>query len=109
MESSIAYYKLDFFKKSMKVAIDGSHKLILAFFLLIALLFMSIAASIYIGNLLDSVALGYLIVGLFYLIVMIIAAFTLKPVMRKIILTRASTSFFNDKKNSTLDEPKNLQ
>jgi len=109
VESSIAYYKLDFFKKSTKVAIDSAHKLILAFFLLIALLFISVAASIYIGNLLDSVPLGYLIVGTFYIIVMIIAAVTLKPVLRKIILTRASISYFNDKKNTTLDEPKDLQ
>lgn len=97
LESSIAYYKLDFFKKATKVAIDTSHKLILAFFLLIALLFLSVALSIYLGVLLDSLALGYLIVGVFYLIIMMICAATLKPVLKKIILSRASVSFFDDK------------
>jgi len=108
LESSIAYYKLDFFKKSMKVAIDASHKLILAFFLLIALLFLSVAASIYVGELLESLALGYLIVGAFYLIIMIICALTLKPYLQKVILRRASISYFNDKKETTLDELEDL-
>ncbi|WP_194851595.1 hypothetical protein [Nonlabens antarcticus] len=109
IESSIAFYKLDFFKKAITVAVDGSHKLILAFFLLIALLFLSIAAGIYIGGLLDSLPLGYLIIGLFYIFIMIISAYTLKPILRKIILKRASISYFNDKKKKGLDESKSLQ
>ncbi len=106
--SSIAYYKLDFFKKMMKVAIDASHKLVLAFFLLIALLFISVAASIYIGDLLDSIPLGYVIVGAFYLVLVVISAYTLKPILQRIILARASKSYFNDKKQSTLDESQDL-
>lgn len=108
IESSLAYYKLDFFKKVMKIVIDGSHKLILAFFLLIALLFISVAASIYIGGLFDSIPLGYLIVGGFYLILVIISAYTLKPIIQKIILTRASKSYFNDDKETLLNEPEDL-
>lgn len=111
IESSIAFYKLDFFKKAIKVAIDGSHKLILAFFLLIALLFLSVAASIYIGGLLDSIPAGYLIVGVFYIFITIVSAYTLKPILSKIILRRASISYFNDKKKNpleTFNEPKDL-
>ncbi len=104
MESSIAYYRLDFFKKASKVAIDSAHKLIIAFFLLIALLFLSVALSIYLGVILDSVALGYLIVGVLYIIVMIICAITLKPYLQRVILTRASMAFFNDKKDSSIND-----
>ncbi len=104
IESSIAYYRLDFFKKATKVAADSAHKLIIAFFLLIALLFLSVALSIYLGVLLDSVALGYFIVGAFYLIVMVVCAVTMKPILQKIILTRASISFFNDKKDSSIND-----
>ena len=104
IESSIAYYRLDFFKKFMKVIIDASHKLILAFFLLIALLFLSVAACLYIGALLDNEALGYIIVGAFYLIIMIIASIFLKPILRKLILSRASVSFFNDQKEVTISD-----
>ena len=100
----MAYYKLDFFKKMMKITIDASHKLVLVFFLLIALLFISVAASIYIGNLLDSIPLGYLIVGGFYIILVLISAVTLKPILQRIILKRASKSYFNDKKEIKSDE-----
>lgn len=104
IESSIAYYRLDFFKKSTKVAIDSLHKFILAFFLLIALLFLSVALSIYLGEVLDSIAAGYLIVGSFYIVVMVFCAIFLKPILKEIILKRASIAFFNDKKEVTLDD-----
>lgn len=94
--SSIAFYRLDFFKKSMRVAIDSSHKLILAFFLLIGLLFLSIAMSVFLGDILGSLSLGYIIVGLFYIFVTILCAAFLKPVLRKIILKRASISYYFD-------------
>jgi hypothetical protein len=80
----------------MKVAIDSAHKLILAFFLLIALLFLSVALSIYLGDLFNSLALGYIIVGLFYILITILSAAFLKPVLRKIILRRVSISYYYD-------------
>ncbi|KQC32366.1 MULTISPECIES: phage holin family protein [Nonlabens] len=104
IESSIAYYRLDFFKKSMKFAIDGAHKFVLAFFLLIALLFMSVAGALYLGVLLNSQALGYLIIGILYVGIMILCAIFLKPVLRKLILTRASIAYFNDKKEVGIDD-----
>jgi hypothetical protein len=80
----------------MRVAIDSSHKLILAFFLLIGLLFLSIAMSVFLGDILGSLSLGYIIVGLFYIFVTILCAAFLKPVLRKIILKRASISYYFD-------------
>lgn len=88
----------------MKVAIDSSHKLIIGFFLLIALLFLSVALSIFLGNLVGSLALGYLFVGSFYILVMILCAAFLKPVLRKVILKRASISYFHDDNETSVDE-----
>ncbi|BAO54834.1 hypothetical protein NMS_0825 [Nonlabens marinus S1-08] len=88
----------------MKVAIDSSHKLILAFFLLIALLFLSVALSIYLGDLVGNLALGYIIVGLFYIVITLLCAAFLKPVLRKIILRRASISYFNDDSKRSVEE-----
>lgn len=96
IESSISYHKLDLFKKVMKGVVAGSYQLILGFFLLIALLFLSIALSIFLGELLESIALGYLIVGGFYLLVMILCSFFLKRIMEKILVRRASKQFFNN-------------
>ena len=95
IESTINYHKLDLYKKGTKGAVTVSYNLILAFFLLIALLFLSVAASIYIGTLVNSLALGYLIMGVFYLIVMVILAFTLKSKLETLILRKSSKQFFN--------------
>jgi hypothetical protein len=108
IESSIAYYQLDFYKKSMKGIIDGAHKAILAFFLLIALLFLSVALSIFIGNQIGSLAGGYLIVGAFYLVVMLLAAMFLKPLLTRVILERTSESVFNNQKDITVNESEDL-
>jgi hypothetical protein len=96
IDSSISYHKLDVFKKVMKGVVAGSYQIILGFFLLIALLFLSIALSIYLGVLLDSIALGYLIVGGFYILIMILCSFFLKKILEKVLVRKASILFFND-------------
>jgi membrane protein implicated in regulation of membrane protease activity len=88
----------------MRVAIDSSHKLILAFFLLIALLFLSVALSIYLGDLVNSLSLGYIIVGLFYILITILCAAFLKPVLKRVILRRASISYYYDDDEATVSE-----
>jgi hypothetical protein len=98
IESSISYHKLDLFKKVMKGIVVVSYQTILGFFLLIALFFLSVAAAIYLGELLESVALGYLIVGFFYIILVIILSFFLKKVLEHVLVKKASTQFFNDDK-----------
>jgi Fe2+ transport system protein B len=96
IDSSISYHKLDVFKKVMKGVVAGSYQIILGFFLLIALLFLSIALSIYLGVLLDSIALGYLIVGGFYILIMILCSFFLKKILEKVLVRKASILFFNE-------------
>lgn len=109
IESSVNYHKLDLYKKLVKILVSASYNLILAFFLLIALLFLSVAASIYIGNQLDSVPAGYLIVGGFYIIVMIILAFTLKSKLQIIILKKTSKQLFNTNEDITVTEYEDVQ
>jgi uncharacterized membrane protein len=104
IESSISYHKLDLFKKVMKGVVAGSYQLILGFFLLIALLFLSVALAIFLGELLDSTALGYLIVGGFYLLVMIICSFFLKRTLEKILVRTASIQFFNHNEDKNAKE-----
>ena len=104
IESSLSYHKLDLFKKVMKGVVAGSYQLILGFFLLIALLFLSIALSIFLGELLDSIALGYLLVGGFYLFVMILCFFFLKKILEKILVRKASIQFFNNNEDKKAKE-----
>ncbi len=87
----------------MKGLVSASYKMILAFFFLIALLFLSVAAAMYVGRLLNDYALGCLVVGGFYLIIMIILFMALKKPLEKFLLSKASKQFF-----STDDHQKNI-
>lgn len=109
IESSINYHKLDLYKKVMSGVISSSHKLLLGFFLLISILFLSLAASVYIGDLLDNAALGYLIVGLFYFLLVILVAIFMKPVIEKSLLRKTSQQFFNSNEDIKIDKYESLQ
>ena len=96
IESSIAYYKLWGFKVAMK-----STTLMLKFFLIsiclmIVLLFISIAGSLAIGNLLNSYALGFLIVAGIYVVLAFLLFLVKDKIVEGPILEKFSEIFFND-------------
>lgn len=93
----------------MKGVVSGTYKLILGFFLLIALLFLSVSLAIYLGELLDSIALGYFIVGGGYLVIMFILILFLKKFLEKNLLRKASAQFFNDNEEIKIDKYESLQ
>ena len=68
LESSIAYYKLWGFKVAMKSTTLLLKFFLIAFFLSIVLLFVSVAGAFALGNLLESYPLGFLCVAGVYLI-----------------------------------------
>lgn len=109
IESTINYHKLDLYKKGTKGAVSISYNLILAFFLLIALLFLSVAAAIVIGESIGSLALGYAIIGLFYVIVTIILSLTLKSKLETLILRKTSKQFFNNNEDLTVTQYEDVQ
>jgi hypothetical protein len=95
-ESSASYYKLWGFKVAMK-----STTLILKFTLILlcvsmVLLFGSIAAALAIGSYYDSNAIGFLLVGGFYLVATLIIAMIKDKVIEGPILEKFSEIFFND-------------
>ncbi len=96
IESSLAYYKLWGFKVAMK-----STTLMLKFFLIsiclmIALLFVSIAGSLAIGDLLHSYPLGFLIVAGVYLVLAFLLFLVKDKIVEGPILEKFSEIFFND-------------
>lgn len=85
-KSMAEYYKLRLFKYVAK----STSSLVLFFsilcFITLGLLFLSFAASFYIGELLDSRALGFLIIGGFYLlIVVLVFSFGKKTIERNVL------------------------
>ena len=96
IDSSLAYYKLWGFKVAMKSTTMILKFILIALFLLIFLLFVSIAASYALGDLVGSTALGFLIVGGIYLVLAVLLSFVKDRIIEGPILERFSEIFFND-------------
>lgn len=97
VDSTIAYYKLWFFKVLMKsVTMVVKVLLILCFFMMF-LLFASVALALYLGQIMDSNILGFLAVGGIYAILILIASIIIKyKIVEGSILEKFSTIFFNE-------------
>lgn len=96
IESSIAYYKLWGFKVAMKSTTLMLKFFLIAICLMIVLLFISVAGAFAIGNLLDSYALGFLIVAGIYLIIALLLFLVKDKIVEGPILEKFSEIFFND-------------
>ncbi|MDT0642695.1 phage holin family protein [Zunongwangia sp. F363] len=93
-KSNAEYFKLKFFKQGIKGAIGLVNALLLFFFGVFALLFISFAAAVAISAALDSPSAGYWIVAGFYVLILILILLFRKK-LGKLILTKASEAFFN--------------
>ncbi|TYP76909.1 phage holin family protein [Aquimarina intermedia] len=96
VETSIEYYKLDLFKKTMKSTISLANTLVMGSLLMLILIFLSVGASIWIGQAINHLPAGYFIVAGFYAIVMALLAIFGKSYFKKRLLIKYSRIFFND-------------
>lgn len=94
--SSIEYYKLSLYKKAVKGVISLITILLIGFFGIFALLFLSVAGAVAISNALDSPSAGFFIVAGIYLLLIFLVATIGKKYIKKKILTTTSKKFFND-------------
>jgi predicted membrane channel-forming protein YqfA (hemolysin III family) len=95
LESNIAYYKLWLFKVITKSFSALLKVLMIGIFLVVALAFFSVAAAIAIGEALNSMAYGFLIVGGFYFLLCVIIYVCRRSVEKPIIET-FSEIFYNE-------------
>ena len=96
IESNVAYYKLWGFKVAMKsVTLVFKFTLIVICFLMV-LLFISISAALAIGNCVNSTAIGFLIIGVIYLILTGLLFLIKDKTVEGPILEKFSEIFFND-------------
>lgn len=96
VESTVQYYKLWGFQFVMKSTRTVVRLMVIGFFLMIAFLFGSIAAAMAIGNALDSMALGFLIIAGGYFILVILILFLRLKFIERPLLRTFSKHFFND-------------
>lgn len=96
LESNVSYYKLWLFKVAMKSTTALLKLLLIAIFLLMVLVFFSVAAAIAIGYALDNFAYGFLIIGGFYLILCGVIYSIKDKIVEGPILEKFSEFFFNE-------------
>ncbi|MDT0690462.1 phage holin family protein [Salegentibacter sp. F188] len=92
-KSNAEYFKLKAFKGGVKGVTAVVNLLLIFFFGVFALIFLSIAGAVAISAALDSPSAGFWIVGGFYLL-LVILILLLRKKIGQFILTKASESFF---------------
>ncbi|WP_276168631.1 hypothetical protein [Zobellia alginiliquefaciens] len=95
IDSSAEFYKLKAFKLLMKGVTGFAQAAFLAIVVSLALIFLSVAAGFYIGAELESTALGFLIVGGFYVLVGIFV-FVFRRSLVKPLMARFSELYFEE-------------
>ena len=95
VKNSLDLYRLQSFKSMMKGITMATKVLFIGGVVSIALLFLSLSAAFWIGEQLESTALGFLIVGCFY-ILMSIVLFVFKKKIEKPLLKRFSKFYFDE-------------
>ena len=97
LETKISYYGLLAFEKAARLLTAFLGNGIVIAVLIIALIFLSLAAALFIGNLLESMEAGLLIVGGFYLLLaLILYAFRSRIFGRYVIRSLADVFFQED-------------
>ncbi|MFZ4678649.1 MAG: competence protein [Flavobacterium sp.] len=96
IETSLAYYKLFGFKVAMKSTTLMVKFFLIAFCLMIVLLFISIAGAFVFAEMLSSYPLGFLSVAGIYLVLALILFFVKDRIVEGPILAKFSEIFFND-------------
>ena len=95
IESSREFYKLKAFKMLMKGITGFAQAAFIAIAVVLALLFLSVSAGFFIGAELENTALGFLIVGGFYILVGILV-FVFRRSLVKPLMARFSELYFEE-------------
>ncbi len=96
IESSAEYYKLKTFKFVMRGIIALTVVLFLGTFVMLAVFFLSVAASMVIGNYLGNLADGFWIVGGVYVLLGLLG-YALRNKLETPVLRKFSEHYFEDK------------
>ncbi len=95
IDSNLAYYKLWVFRVITKSSSALFKILLIGVLLVIVFVFFSIAAAIAIGYALDNFALGFLIMGGFYLLVSLLI-YVFRNKIERPIIEKLSEIFYNE-------------
>lgn len=95
-EFKIDYYKLLLYKTVMKMARSIFFALLFGAVLLLIFFFISFGVAHLIGDALGNIAYGYLIMGGFYILILILTMAFGRKILERRILYKTSEWFIND-------------
>ncbi|MEC4113232.1 hypothetical protein [Myroides pelagicus] len=96
IQSTLEYYRLWGFKVSVKAGTIFMTLLLVALFSMMAMLFISLFAAYAIGEMCGSLSVGFLIVGLVYILVTILAYACRRSIVERPFIKKLSEIVFND-------------
>lgn len=99
VDTSIKYFKLKSFQLTALSISMITNILIIGSILFLALIFLGISLAFFLGDYFQNVALGYLIVGLLFILVVVIISLFRNKIDAKIIKA-LSSKFYNEKSNT---------
>lgn len=99
--STAEYYKLDLFNKSMKGATSAVKGLLIGFFLMFAVNFLSFGLAVLLSEAIGVPSSGFFIVGGIYILLICLVIFVFGKYIDKVILMKASRKFFNKPQEET--------
>jgi len=94
LENSEEYFKLKIFKALMRAVTAFSHVMLIGAIVLLALFLLSLAASYAIGNAMDNTYQGFIVVGLFYVVVALLCYF-FRDILDRPLLRKFSKYYFD--------------
>ncbi|WP_318311023.1 hypothetical protein [Flagellimonas crocea] len=95
IKNSLDYYRLQSFKSMMKGLTMAAKVIIVGGVASLALLFLSLSASFWLADLMESTALGFLIVGGFYVLTGLIL-YALRSRIERPMLKKFSKFYFDE-------------
>ena len=96
LDTKLSYYGLLAFEKAVRLLTAFLGNGVIIVVLLIALLFLSGAGSVYVGNLLESQVLGLLITGAFYLLLALVLIIFRSRIFGPFIIRSLAEVFFQE-------------
>jgi len=96
LETKVSYYGLTAFEKAVRLLIVLLGNGIIVVTLLVAVFFLAGAGALYLGSLLESHTLGFLITGGFFLLVALLLMLFRKRIFGPCIIRSLANIFFTD-------------
>lgn len=96
IEKNYEYYRLSLFKKITKGTTSMITFMIIGSVLFGAMLLITFAIALFLGSWLDNLGLGFLLLGIFYVLIAIAVYYGFRKTIERKVLIRASQDFFDN-------------